>query len=42
MADPEQFTPKSKPFTYTEALVKLYNWKNHGQVNEIYGIIELV
>ncbi len=25
MADPEQFTPKGKPVTYTGALVELYN-----------------
>ena len=42
MADPKQFTSKSKPITYTKALVELYNWRNHGQVHEIYGIVELV
>lgn len=41
VADPEQSTPKDKPVTYIEALVKLCNWKNGWQVYEIYGIIEL-
>ncbi len=41
MADPERFTPKGKPVIYTGALVKLYNWRNCGQVNEIHGMIEL-
>ena len=41
LADPEQFTPKSKPVIYTEALIELYNWKNRGQVYEIHGIVEL-
>ena len=41
MADPERFTPKGKPVTYTGALVELYNWKNRRQVHKIYGMIEL-
>ena len=41
LADPVQFIEKSKPITYIEAFVKLYNWKNRGQIYEIYGIIEL-
>ena len=41
VADPERFTPKSKSVTYTGAFVELYNWRNSGQVYEIYGIIEL-
>ena len=41
MADPEQFTPKSKSITYTGALVVLYNWKNREQVYKIHGIVEL-
>ena len=40
IADPERFTPKNKPVTYTGAFVKLYNWKNGGQVQEIQGMIE--
>lgn len=41
MADSEQFTLKSKPVTYTEAFVKLYNWRNHRKVHEIHEMIEL-
>lgn len=41
VANPERFTPKNKPVIYTRILVELYNWKNCGQVHEIYGIIEL-
>ena len=41
MADLERFTPKGKPVIYTGALVELYNWRNHEQVHEIHGIIEL-
>ncbi len=41
MADPERFTPKDRPIIYTRVLVELYNWRNRGQVYEIYGIIKL-
>ena len=41
VADPEQFTDKSKPITYIGAFVELYNWRNRGQVHEIHGIVEL-
>ena len=41
LADPERFTLKDKPVTYTCAFVKLYNWRNHCQVHEIYEIVEL-
>ncbi len=41
MADPERFTPKGKPVSYTGALVEIYNERNRGQVNEIHGMIEL-
>lgn len=41
VADPEQFTPKGKPLIYTRAFVKLYNWKKHKQIYEIYKMIEL-
>ncbi len=41
MADPERFTLKGKPVTYIGAFVELYNWKNRGQVHEIYGMIKL-
>ena len=41
MADPESFTLKGKPVTYTGAFVELYNWSNCGQVHKIYEIIEL-
>ncbi len=41
MADPERFSLKGKPVTYTGALVELYNWGNRGQVHKIYAIIEL-
>lgn len=40
VADPERFTLKDKPVTYTKAFVELYNQKNRGQVHEIYEIIE--
>ncbi len=41
VADLEWFTPKNKPVTSTGVLIELYNWKNHVQVHELYGIIEL-
>ena len=41
VADPERFTPKGKPVTYTGAFVELYNWRNSGQVYKIHGMIEL-
>ncbi len=41
VADPERFTPKGKPHTYTGALVEPYNCRNCGQVHEIHGMIEL-
>ncbi len=40
VADPEQFTDKSKPITYIAAFVKLYNWRNSEQVHEIYGMVK--
>ena len=40
MVDPEQFTYKTKPVTYIEALVELYNWKNRGQIHEIHKMIQ--
>ncbi len=40
IADPERFTDKGKPITYIRAFVELYNWRNHGQVHEIHGIVE--
>ena len=41
MADLERFTLKGKPVTYTGAIVEFYNWRNCGQVDEIYGMIGL-
>ncbi len=41
MANPEQFTPTDKPVTYIGALVKLFNWRNCGQVHKIYEMIKL-
>ncbi len=41
VADPERFTDKGKPITYIRAFVKLYNWRNCGQVHEIHGMVEL-
>ncbi len=41
VVNPEKFTDKSKLITYIRAFVKLYNWRNHGQVYEIYRMIEL-
>lgn len=41
VADPERFTLKGKPVTYTGAFVELYNWTNREQVHEIHGMIEL-
>ncbi len=41
MADPERFTFKGKSITYIGAFVELYNWRNHEQVHEIYGMIQL-
>ena len=41
MVDLKRFTPKSKPVTYTGALIKLYNWKNHGPVHEIHEMVKL-
>ena len=40
IADPEQFTDKTKPITYIEEFVVLYNWKNRGQVYEIYRMVK--
>ena len=41
VADPEWFTAKGKPITYTGAFVELYKWKNFGQVHKIHGMVEL-
>ena len=41
MADPERFTLKGKSVIYTGAFIKLYNWRNCGQVHEIYEMIKL-
>ena len=41
MADLEQFTLKGKLVIYIGAVIKLYNWKNCGQVHKIHKIIEL-
>ena len=41
IADPEQFTAKGKPITYTGVFVELYNWRNRGQVHEMYRMVEL-
>ena len=41
VADPERFTAKSKPITYTGAFVKRYKQRNRGQVHEIHGMVEL-
>ena len=40
VADPEQFTAKSKTIIYTGVFVELYNWKNRGQVHEIHRMVE--
>ena len=39
--DPKQFTAKSKPIIYTGAFVELYKLRNHRQVHEIYGMVEI-
>ncbi len=41
VVDPEQFINKGKPITYIKVFVELYNWRNHGQVLKIHGIVEL-
>ncbi len=41
VTDPEQFTDKGKSSTYIGAVIKLYNWRNRGQVHEIYRMVEL-
>ena len=41
VADPERFTAKGKPITYTGAFVELYKWRNRGQVHEIHEMVEL-
>ena len=41
MADPERFTLKVKPVTYTKIFVEFYNWKNRAQIYEINGMIKL-
>lgn len=38
VADPEQFSYKGKPITYTWVFVELYNKKNRQQVHEIHEI----
>ena len=40
MTDSKRFTLKDKLVTYIGAFVKLYNWKNSGQVYENYKMIE--
>ena len=40
IADPERFTAKGKPITYTGAFVELYKWRNRGQVYKIHRMIE--
>ena len=41
VADPERFTAKNKPITYTRAFVELYKWRNSRQVHKIYKMVEL-
>ncbi len=41
VADPERFTLKGKPVTYTRAFVEFYNKKNPGQVHKIHEMIKL-
>lgn len=41
LADPEQFTAKAKPITYTRVFVELYQQRNRKQVYEIHGMFEL-
>ena len=41
VADSKRFIPKSKPVTYTVALVELCNRKNRWQVHKIHGMVEL-
>ena len=41
VVDPERFTLKENPVTYTRAFIELYNWRNSGQVHEIFGMIEV-
>ena len=41
MADLERFNLKGKLVIYTRAFVKLYNLRNCGQVDEIYGMMKL-
>ena len=41
VADLEWFTLKDKPITYTGGFVELYNWRNRGQIHEIYRMIEI-
>ena len=41
IANPKQFTFKSKPVTYIKLFIELYYWGNSRQVYEIYGMIEL-
>lgn len=36
----KRFIPKDKLVINTSAFIELYNWKNCGQVYEIYEIIE--
>ena len=39
IADLKQFTDKNKSNTYIGTFIELYNWKNRGQVHEIYGMV---
>lgn len=39
--DLNYITHTNELITYFKAFVKFYNWKNYGQVYEIYGIIKL-
>ena len=41
MADLKRFILEGKTITYIRSFIELYHWKNHGQVHEIYGTIEI-
>lgn len=41
IVDSKQSILIGKPVIYIRAIVELYNWRNDGQVDKIYGIIEL-
>lgn len=41
VADPKQFILESELVTYIGVFVELYYWRNHEQIHELHGMMEL-